>query len=43
MPELKAPRGTGRAGRTLWSAVLSTYDLEEHELQVLAQVATVAD
>jgi hypothetical protein len=43
MADVKAPRGTGPAGRAIWSAVSDGFELEAHELQVLAQIATVAD
>jgi len=43
MPETRPPRGTGPAGREIWAAISGSFDLEPHELQVLRQVATVAD
>ncbi|MBV9030302.1 MAG: hypothetical protein JO364_08315 [Pseudonocardiales bacterium] len=39
----KPPRGTGAAGKALWAAVATNFVLESHELEVLAQVAMVAD
>lgn len=38
-----APRGTGKAGRRLWRAVLDAFDLEEHELVLLRQAVRTAD
>lgn len=38
-----APRGTGQDGRRLWRAVLTEYELEEHELTLLRQAVHVAD
>lgn len=38
-----APRGTQAAGRRLWRAVLSGFELEEHELVLLRQAVAVAD
>lgn len=43
MANVKPPRGTGPAGKAIWSAVSSSFELEPHELQVLRQIATVAD
>ena len=43
MPETRPPRGTGPAGREIWAAISGSFELEPHELQVLRQVATVAD
>ena len=37
------PKGTGTEGRKLWRAVLTEYDLEEHELTLLRQAVRVAD
>jgi hypothetical protein len=39
----KAPTGAGAAGRRLWRAVLSEFDLAEHELALLRQAVHVAD
>lgn len=38
-----APMGSKAAGRRLWRAVLADYELDEHELLLLAQAARVAD
>lgn len=43
MAEVKPPRGTGPAGKAIWSAVSSSFELESHELCVLGQVAKTAD
>ena len=43
MPETGPPRSTGPAGREIWAAISGSFELEPHELQVLRQVATVAD
>jgi len=40
---VKPPRGTGRAGAVMWRSVTGSFELEAHELQVLRQVAVVAD
>ena len=37
------PKGTGPEGRRLWRAVLTDYELEEHELALLRQAVRVAD
>ena len=37
------PKGTRAAGRRLWRAVLSDYELAEHELTLLRQAVRVAD
>jgi hypothetical protein len=37
------PRGTGRAGKALWTAIAGTFDLEEHETEILRQAVVVAD
>jgi hypothetical protein len=39
----RAPAGAKTAGRALWRAVLTSYELEEHELALLRQVCRVAD
>jgi hypothetical protein len=39
----KAPAGAGAAGRRLWRAVLSEFELAEHELALLRQAVHVAD
>ncbi len=38
-----APRGTGAEGRRLWRAVVSDYELAEHEMSLLRQAVRVAD
>lgn len=38
-----APRGAGTEGRRLWRAVLTQYELEEHELSLLVRAVRVAD
>ncbi|HZA16717.1 MAG TPA: hypothetical protein VE645_07445 [Pseudonocardiaceae bacterium] len=43
MPDPKAPRGTGAAGRALWRSIVGTYELEVHERVVLGQLVKVAD
>lgn len=37
------PPGAGPAGRKLWAAITADYDLEEHELVILARACRVAD
>lgn len=39
----KSPPGLGAAGRRLWRDVLARYDLDPHELALLAEAAKVAD
>jgi hypothetical protein len=43
MTEVKPPRGTGPAGKAIWASISGAFDLEAHEVQVLGQVAKVAD
>ncbi|MGH3548230.1 MAG: hypothetical protein ACRDQU_08980 [Pseudonocardiaceae bacterium] len=43
MTDPKPPRGTGPAGKRMWAAVTGNFELEAHELLVLAQIVTVAD
>jgi hypothetical protein len=38
-----APNGAKAAGKRLWSAVLTDYELAEHELVLLTQAVHVAD
>lgn len=38
-----APTGTGVAGRRLWRAVTTAFDLEAHELELLRQTVAVLD
>ena len=42
-PVPDAPTGAGEAGKRLWLAVVSAYDLGEHELVLLRQAVAVAD
>lgn len=39
----KPPTGTRAAGRRLWSAVLSDYELAEHEQQILREAVRTVD
>jgi hypothetical protein len=39
----KAPTGAGTAGKRLWQAVLTAYELDEHELTLLRQAVRSAD
>ena len=39
----RAPEGAGTAGKRLWKAVLSDFELAEHELVLLRQAVRVAD
>jgi hypothetical protein len=39
----RPPKGTGPAGRRLWSSIVSVYRLEEHELALLREAARTAD
>jgi hypothetical protein len=43
MADVKPPRGTGAAGKAVWSSVVGDFALERFELQILGQAATVAD
>ena len=38
-----SPRGCGAAGRKLWRAVLTQYELEDHEAALLERACRVAD
>lgn len=38
-----APRGSGATARKLWRSVLAEYELQEHELALLARACRVAD
>lgn len=40
---LPPPAGSGVAGRKLWRAVLSKYELEDHEAALLERACRVAD
>lgn len=37
------PKGTGPSGRRLWADVLGKYELEEHELALLREMARTVD
>ena len=37
------PKGLNAAGRRLWRAVVTDYDLAQHELAILGEAARVAD
>ena len=39
----KPPAGAGQAGRRLWRAILSEFELAEHERQLLVQAVRTAD
>ena len=39
----KAPAGLKTSGRALWRAVLTDYDLDEHELTLLREACRTAD
>lgn len=39
----KAPRGLGSSGKALWRAVLTDYELDEHETSILTQACRLAD
>lgn len=39
----RAPRGLGASGKTLWKAVLSDYELDEHEQSILVQACRISD
>lgn len=43
MVSSRAPRGLNAAGRKLWDAATSSYDLEAHELLLLENAARTAD
>jgi hypothetical protein len=38
-----APRGAGAAGRRLWRAIVTEFELAEHEMTLLRQAVRVAD
>lgn len=38
-----APKGTKKAGKRLWNAILVDFDLSEHELSLLRQAVATAD
>lgn len=37
------PRGLGKSGKALWRALLTDYDLDEHEKSILTQACRIAD
>jgi hypothetical protein len=39
----KPPKGTGNGGRKLWRAVLSKYQLEQHEVALLREAVRTVD
>ncbi|QXU53968.1 hypothetical protein [Rhodococcus sp. LW-XY12] len=39
----KCPPRTGAGGRKLWAAIVDTYELSEHELQVLREAVRTVD
>ena len=43
MPRMIAPKDAGPAGRALFRSINQRFDLEPHEVAVLAQVVRVAD
>lgn len=43
MGDVRPPRGIGRAGRVMWASIADRFDLEPHELELLRQIARVAD
>lgn len=40
---IEPPKGTKAAGVRLWTAILSDFELDEHELTLLRQAVRVAD
>ena len=38
-----APKGTRTAGRRLWRSILDAYELEEHEMALLKEMARTVD
>lgn len=38
-----APRGSGAAGKRLWSSIVDEFELDEHELSILVQAARTVD
>ncbi len=40
---LKPPPGTGKNGAVLWRDILASYDLEQHELQLLREAVRTVD
>lgn len=39
----RPPAGLRKSGRALWRAVLSDYELDQHELSILTQACRVSD
>lgn len=39
----RAPRGLGSSGEALWRAVLTDYELDEHETSILTQACRISD
>lgn len=39
----KPPTGLGKSGRALWRAVLTDYELDQHESSILTQACRIAD
>jgi hypothetical protein len=39
----KPPNGLNRAGKTIWAAVVADYELEAHELALLAELCRTKD
>jgi len=42
-PTPAPPRGTGVAGRKLWTSIVASFDLDEHELVLLRQATRTVD
>ena len=42
-PTPAPPRGTGVAGRKLWTSIVDSFDLDEHELVLLRQAVRTVD
>ena len=42
-PTPAPPRGAGVAGRKLWTSIVDSFDLDEHELVLLRQAARTVD
>src|SRR3712207_4860985 len=43
MADARPPRGSGTAGRVLWTSITSRFELEPHEQAVLGQLVRTAD
>jgi hypothetical protein len=37
------PKGTGPSGKALWTSVLTDYELEQHEIQLLREMCRTVD